>query len=51
MTNKLKFVIDTNIFIAGLINEKGACRKLIDHSIIVKVSKALEALERYLSIS
>lgn len=31
MKIKLKFVIDTNIFVAGLINSKGACRKLIDH--------------------
>jgi len=31
MKSKLKFVIDTNIFVSGLINEKGASRKLLDH--------------------
>lgn len=31
MKSKLKLVIDTNIFVSGLINEKGASRKLLDH--------------------
>lgn len=31
MRDKLKFVIDTNIFVSGLINKRGAARKLIVH--------------------
>lgn len=31
MKNKLRFVVDTNIFVSGLINEKGASAKVIDH--------------------
>lgn len=31
MKKKHRIVIDTNIFVSGLINPRGACYKLIDH--------------------